>query len=292
MFANSDVVVTGMVFDITPRWGEGNESAIITIVRLEVEGLAKGELQGKLIEVNISGGKMGELELWVEDQPTFTVGEHVLLYLKSGSTPLNGEPRYTLTGGTSFAKSYAAGNTTIGADGERVPIEIVETTLWDVTITASDEVYASGPLIEGLIVPEEVYPSGETAYVKISVVGRMMPGEAPRATGLHYYPIMVNGSSTGITVPFDPNNLGAFNVSAGIELESSREMMWNPFAPPSNHIDYYIGVGGLQRRVTVYSYPDYTYLYSGLAALVVLTSVVFIFRARRRSNPIVPDSVR
>ena len=289
MFTNSDLVVTGTVSEVYTRWGQGNESIIITVVRLGVDGIAKGEQHSPIIDVNIPGGKVGELGVWVEDQPTFTVGEHVLLYLKSRSSPLNSEPRYTLTGGTFFGKSYASGNTTIGADGERVPIVIVASAPWDITETASDTIYAAGPLWDDLIVPADVYPSGETAYVNVTVVGRMMRGEPPYATGLQYYPIMVNGSSRGITVPLDLSQGGAFNVSAGIELTSPREMMWNPFTPPTNHLDYYIGVGGLQRRVTVYSYPDYTYLYSGLAALIVLTSVVFILKARRTSDPIPSD---
>ena len=138
LFAGSDLVVTGTVLDINYRWGQGNESSIITAVRLEVEGVAKGEPHEGIIEVNYPGGRVGELELWVEDQPTFTVGEHVLLYLKSESTPLNGAPRYALTFGTIFGKSDATGNTTIGADGKWVPIMGF----------ASDLVYASGPLID------------------------------------------------------------------------------------------------------------------------------------------------
>ncbi len=123
MFTNSDAVFTGTVLDVTTRWGEGNESIIITVVRLDVEGLAKGEPQGNPIEVNIPGGQMGDVGVWVEDQPTFTVGEHVLLYLRSvGSKSRDGYPLYTLTTGTFAGKSDAAGNTTIGANGEPVPI--------------------------------------------------------------------------------------------------------------------------------------------------------------------------
>jgi hypothetical protein len=58
-------------------------------------------------------------------------------------------------------------------------------------------------------------------------------------------------------------------------------MMLNPFAPPSTHANYMIEVGGLEREVTLYSYPDYTYLIAGFGVLVVLASAVFIVRARR-----------
>ncbi len=51
LFAGSDLVVTGKVLDINSRWGQGNESSIITVVRLEVEGVAKGEVPEALIEL-------------------------------------------------------------------------------------------------------------------------------------------------------------------------------------------------------------------------------------------------
>jgi hypothetical protein len=271
LFTDSDLVVTGKVLDINSRWGQGNESSIITVVRLEVEGVAKGEVPEAIIEVNYPGGRMGDLQLWVEDQPTFTVGEHVLLYLKAGSIPLGGAPSYTLTGGTFFGKSYAAGNTTIGAYGERVPI--VE--------YASDIVFASGPLIDEVMVPAEVYPQGEVAYVSISVVARRIPSEAPNATMNKTYPVTVNGNTTGVSIAIslEPNDRGTFNAT--LELRSPSEVMLNPFATPSTHVDYHIGVGGLERDVRVYAYPDYTYLIAGLGTLVVIASAILVLRTRR-----------
>ncbi len=122
---------------------------------------------------------MGELGLLVEDQPTFTVGEDVLLYLKSVSTLLNGAPRYTLTGGTFFAKSYAAGSTTIGADGERVPIVIVATSLWGITKkdknekTPVSEIISHGPweLVQ-LDIPTVIYAQGENVQVEARVTAQ------------------------------------------------------------------------------------------------------------------------
>ena len=176
MFANSNLVVTGKVLDINYRWRQGDESSIITTLRLQVEGVAKGELNAGIIEVNYPGGQMGELGLWVEDQPTFTVGEDVLLYLKSVSTPLNGAPRYTLTGGTFFAKSYSVGNTTIGADGEQVPIVIVATALWGITETdnnektPSTEIISHGPWeLVKLDIPTVIYAQGENVQVEAKV---------------------------------------------------------------------------------------------------------------------------
>ncbi|MCX6654978.1 MAG: hypothetical protein NTY03_07625 [Candidatus Bathyarchaeota archaeon] len=58
-------------------------------------------------------------------------------------------------------------------------------------------------------------------------------------------------------------------------------MALNSFAAPSTHVDYSIGVGGLERNVRVYAYLDYTYLYAGLGSLAVIASVILIVSARR-----------
>jgi hypothetical protein len=69
--------------------------------------------------------------------------------------------------------------------------------------------------------------------------------------------------------------------NATVELQSPREMMLNPLATPSTHVDYTIVVGGLERDVRLYAYPDYSYLYVGFGTLAVLAVVVLIIRARR-----------
>jgi len=292
MFVNSDRVVTGTVLDVNTRWGQGNESIIITVVRLGVEGVAKGELRKEIIEVSYPGGEVGELGFWVEDQPRFTVGEHVLLYLKSDPTPLNGEPHYTLTSQTFFGKSDASGNTTIGADGERVPIVIVATAPWDITETGSipdrndipyetDVIPAAGLLITELSVPAEIYPLGDTSYIKVSVIASRMPGELSPVAWAKSYPVTVNGKVTGASIPVSLMAGESRTFNATLELQSPREMMLNPLTSPSTHVYYTIEVGGFKRKVTLYAYPDYTYLYVGLGTLAVLASAVFIIRARR-----------
>jgi hypothetical protein len=305
MFANSDLVVTGTVLDINARWGEGNESIIntrwgqgnesiiVTVVKLGVEDVAKGEPHEKIIEVNYPGGEMGELWLWVEDQPTFTVGEHVLLYLKSRSTPLDGTPRYTLTSDTFFGKSDAAGNTTIGADGEQVPIVIVATAPWDVTETGSEkpdhndvpyetDVFpAAGILITELSVPVEAYPLDETVYVNISVIASRMPGELSPVAWAKSYPITVNGNVTGVTIPVSLMAGESRTFNATLVIPSPREMRLNPLATPSTYVDYTVIVGGLERDVRLYAWPDYTYLIVGLGIIVIIASAILIMKVRR-----------
>ncbi|MCX6654442.1 MAG: hypothetical protein NTY03_04890 [Candidatus Bathyarchaeota archaeon] len=293
MFTNSDLVVTGTVLEVNCRWGLGNESIIITTVKLGVEGIAKGKLPERIIEVNIPGGKVGNLGFWMEDQPKFTVGEYVLLYLKSKSTPLNSPPQYTLTGETFFGKSYVAGNTTIGANGERVPIVIVATALGETMKTGSetpdtndppyqtDVIPASGILLTELYVPAKVYPHGETSFIEVSITAsRMQVGLSP-AAWVKSYPVSVNGNTTGVSIPVSlmSGESRTFNVT--LEIQSPRDMMLNPFTAPSTHVDYTIKVGGIERETTVYAYPDYTYLYAGLVSVAVFASAILIVRARR-----------
>jgi len=124
LFADSDLVVTGRVLGLSSQWGQRNLTGIIiTIVRFNVDGVAKGELHESMIEVSIPGGQVGDFGVWVEDQPTFTLGELALLYLKSaGYASPDGYPRYTLSTGTFMGKSDVTGNTTIGADGKPVQV--------------------------------------------------------------------------------------------------------------------------------------------------------------------------
>jgi hypothetical protein len=61
--------------------------------------------------------------VWVEDQPTFMVGEHVLMYLVVAEPiTAEGNPRYALATGTFMGKSEATGSSTIDWDGLPVPI--------------------------------------------------------------------------------------------------------------------------------------------------------------------------
>jgi len=65
LFADSDLVVAGKVLGLNSQWGRGNQSSIITVVKFEVSGVAKGEVSTEgVIEVSIPGGKIGEVVVW------------------------------------------------------------------------------------------------------------------------------------------------------------------------------------------------------------------------------------
>ena len=124
LYNYSDLVVTGTVSGISSRWGiGGGESSIVTVVSLEVDGVAKGSIHGYVIEFTYPGGRIGESMVWVEEQPTFEVGEHVLMYLVVAEpVTVGGNPSYALTTGTFMGKSEATGSSTIGGDGLPIPI--------------------------------------------------------------------------------------------------------------------------------------------------------------------------
>ena len=124
LYNYSDLVVTGTVSGIISRWGTGGgESSIVTVVSLEVDGVAKGSINGNVIEFTYPGGRVGEFGVWVEDQPTFMVGEHVLMYLVVAEpVTTGGNLSYALATGTFMGKSEATGSSTIGGDGSPVPI--------------------------------------------------------------------------------------------------------------------------------------------------------------------------
>jgi len=88
----SDAVVIGKVVDIFPsRKVDGKPMDvttevvepwnIITDVVIEVERYLYGKLQSSYIAVMVRGGRVGDMVMWVEDEPVFNLGEEVALFL-------------------------------------------------------------------------------------------------------------------------------------------------------------------------------------------------------------------
>jgi hypothetical protein len=118
LFNRSDLVILGEVVGIESRFGGAAE--IYTAVSLRVEAVYKGELAGNLIEVNMPGGDIGPIGVWVEDQPTFKLGERPLLFLTHKIPWLGGVSAYGLTTDTSMGRSYVDGGYTYGPLGDRL----------------------------------------------------------------------------------------------------------------------------------------------------------------------------
>jgi hypothetical protein len=76
--SKADSIIIGEVIDITSNQeGEGN---IYTLVTISVEQAIKGETQGEVV-IRLPGGEVDGLGLWVEDAPSFKVGERTVVFL-------------------------------------------------------------------------------------------------------------------------------------------------------------------------------------------------------------------
>ncbi len=78
----ADVIVTGRVISVTVG-RDPSVDTIYTYVGLEVEDVLKGPVNPGLLTIKQLGGIVDGTGLQVVDQPTFVVGEHVLLYLEA-----------------------------------------------------------------------------------------------------------------------------------------------------------------------------------------------------------------
>ncbi len=147
---------------------------------------------------------------------------------------------------------------------------------------------SSGPWeIINIDVPEIVRAVGDSAEVEIRVTARstivyMMLSIAPTYYDVpipaEEFPILVNGYATGSSVSVRLRPGESRDFKATIALNATGELMFNPFASPSSHVVYSIAVGGLERRVAVYSYPDYTLFYFLLPATAALVTLLLLKR--------------
>jgi len=117
LFNQSDLVVLGEVVGVESRFG--GAAGIYTAVSLRVETIYKGELTSPLIAFSLPGGDIGGIGVWVEDQPTFKVGERPLLFLENQPKWAKSLHGYSLTGGTFMARSFVDGDYTYGPLGDR-----------------------------------------------------------------------------------------------------------------------------------------------------------------------------
>ena len=78
----ADVIVTGRVISVTVG-RDPSVDTIYTYVGLEVDDVLKGPVDPGLLTIKQLGGIVDGTGLQVVDQPTFVVGEHVLLYLEA-----------------------------------------------------------------------------------------------------------------------------------------------------------------------------------------------------------------
>jgi hypothetical protein len=78
-------IVVGKVENIESRLDKAT-SAIYTYVQFHVEECLKGKINGDNILIKYKGGEIGNLGLWVSDQPHFLLNEEVKVFLKPEKT--------------------------------------------------------------------------------------------------------------------------------------------------------------------------------------------------------------
>jgi hypothetical protein len=88
--ARANSILVGEVTDIACyREGEGN---IYTRVTLSVEQTIKGETK-EVVNLRVPGGELNGQAMWVEDAPSFQLGERAVVFLDKG------EGIFTVVGG-------------------------------------------------------------------------------------------------------------------------------------------------------------------------------------------------
>lgn len=130
----SDTVIIGKVVDIFPSrqvdW-EPWDQMIITDVVIEVERYLYGQPQSPYIAVVVRGGRVGEMGMWVEDEPVFILGEEVALFLdqmQSDIIPPDGfesAEYYRVTGAMQGKLGYRDG-TMVTLEGSPVAVSEIE----------------------------------------------------------------------------------------------------------------------------------------------------------------------
>jgi len=79
--AEADSILVGKVVNITSyQEGKGN---IYTRVTLSVEQSIKGKTGGEVV-IRVPGGELNGQTMWVEDTPSFQLGERAVVFLDKG----------------------------------------------------------------------------------------------------------------------------------------------------------------------------------------------------------------
>src|SRR5439155_23249078 len=109
----SSAIVEGRVTDVAVG-RDIQTNAIYTYVTVAVDDVLKGDIAEREIVVKQLGGRIGDLTLAVADQPTFSRGENVMLFLET-------RPR----DGTLYTTALWQGKWTLSvdaADGSRIAL--------------------------------------------------------------------------------------------------------------------------------------------------------------------------
>jgi len=73
-----DLAVVGTVLSINNI----QKGGFFRIVEVEVDNYYLRQVDEPSVKIRIEGGEFGDMGIWVEDQPEFSVGEHVFVFLQ------------------------------------------------------------------------------------------------------------------------------------------------------------------------------------------------------------------
>ena len=77
-----DYIIEGTVEKVESKWNE-EKTSIFTYTDLLIENYVKGiPFESNELQIITSGGTVGEISQWVEDQPIFYQGKRVRIYLE------------------------------------------------------------------------------------------------------------------------------------------------------------------------------------------------------------------
>ncbi len=80
----SEYIITGKVTNMKSEWEDKDKGLIYTNVKISIKDSLKGNLkQGDELTIRIGGGRIGFMEMLVEDQPEFKINEEVLVFLNN-----------------------------------------------------------------------------------------------------------------------------------------------------------------------------------------------------------------
>lgn len=76
----SAIIFTGKTEKVESRWNK-KKTQIYTLVTFQVYEYQKGVREEKFITLKQLGGTVGNITMWVEDAPQYTIGEEVMLFV-------------------------------------------------------------------------------------------------------------------------------------------------------------------------------------------------------------------
>jgi len=136
LIEKSDAIVIGKVVDILPA-RSGTEPLwssylrVFTDVIIETERYLYGEPPSAYIAVRVTGGRVGEMVMWVEDEPVFNLGEEAVLFLTRVPQPnsppegIVSEDYYRVTGAMQGKLGYRDGQA-VNLGGESFTVSELE----------------------------------------------------------------------------------------------------------------------------------------------------------------------